>query len=197
MTDLGAPSPHFQNHQRPLSKITATSASPKEVCEFLLRIIYHIQAKAIVELGTSVGLTTLYLAHQSDSHVTTFEGNKSLIHVALTHFEYFHKTNIRIVTGNIDQTLPDFIQNPAKIDFALMDANHRYTPTMRYFELLAKRIHTKGVIVMDDIYYSPEMTKAWQEIKRHPLVYGSVDLFRCGLLFFDPALNRQHYVWSI
>jgi predicted O-methyltransferase YrrM len=100
MTDLGAPSPHFQSQQRPLSKITATSASPKELCELsCLELLHHIQAKAIVELGTSVGLQPLYLAQQSESHVTTFEGNKSLIHVALTHFEYFHKTNIRIVTG--------------------------------------------------------------------------------------------------
>lgn len=197
MVDLGATSPHFQNDQRPLSKITSTSASPKALCELFMRLTSYIQAKAIVELGTSVGLTTLYLAHQTGSHVTTFEGNKALIQVALTHFEYFDKKNIRVVAGNIDQTLPDFIQNPAKIDFALMDANHRYTPTLRYFELLAKRIHTKGIIVMDDIYYSPEMKKAWTEIRHHPLVYGSVDLFRCGLLFFDPALNRQHYVWSI
>lgn len=197
MVDLGATSPHFQSQQRSLSKIAATSASPKALCELFMRLTSHIQAKAIVELGTSVGLTTLYLAHQPESHVTTFEGNKALIQVAFTHLEYFHKKNVKVIAGNIDQTLPDFIQNPAKIDFALMDANHRYTPTLRYFELLAKRIHTKGVIVMDDIYYSPEMEKAWTEIKRHPLVYSSVDLYRCGLLFFDPALNRQHYVWSI
>ncbi|MCW5912649.1 MAG: SAM-dependent methyltransferase, partial [Cyclobacteriaceae bacterium] len=72
-----------------------------------------------------------------------------------------------------------------------------HTPTTRYFELLAKRIQTKGIIALDDIYHSPEMAKAWHELRRHPLVYGSVDLFRCGLLFFDPVLNRQHYVWSI
>jgi predicted O-methyltransferase YrrM len=197
MMDLGAVSPHFQNHNRPLSKIAATSASPKSLCELLQRIVTHIQATRIIELGTSVGLTTLYLALNPESKVFTFEGNKALVQVALTHSEYFNKKNISIITGNIDQTLPDFIQNPAKIDFALMDANHRYAPTMKYFELLAKRVQTKGVIVVDDIYYSPEMAKAWNELKQHPLVYGSVDLFRCGLLFFDPALNRQHYVWSV
>lgn len=197
MMDLGAASPHFQSHQRPLSKIAATSASPKPLCELLHRIVTFLQARKIVELGTSIGLTTLYLAHHPESRVFTFEGNKDLVQVALTHVEYFDKKNITIITGNIDQTLPDFIQNPTKIDFALMDANHRYTPTIRYFELLAKRIQTKGVIVLDDIHYSPEMNRAWNEIRRHPLVYGSVDLFRCGLLFFDPALNRQHYVWSI
>jgi predicted O-methyltransferase YrrM len=78
MTDLGAASPHFQSQQRSLSKIAATSASPKALCELFMRNYSHIQAKAIVELGTSVGLTTLYLAHQPESQVTTFEGNKSL-----------------------------------------------------------------------------------------------------------------------
>ena len=78
-----------------------------------------------------------------------------------------------------------------------MDANHRYDATMRYFHLISKRISEKGIIVLDDIHYSKEMGRAWKELSRHQLVYGSVDLFRCGILFFDPALNRQHYTWVL
>jgi hypothetical protein len=29
------------------------------------------------------------------------------------------------------------------------------------------------------------------------LVYGSIDLYRCGILFFDPALNKQHFILSL
>lgn len=78
-----------------------------------------------------------------------------------------------------------------------MDANHRYEPTMSYFDLLMKRLNEKSIVVVDDIHWSEEMEKAWTELKNNQLVYGSVDLFRCGLLFFDPDLNRQHFVWSL
>jgi predicted O-methyltransferase YrrM len=195
--DLGAQSKHFANERRPLSKVAKTSISPKPLCELLSRLIHYMGATSVVELGTSAGITTLYLAKQPNTKVVTFEGNLELIKIALTHFDYFETPNIKLIEGNLDSTLADYLQNPAKIDFALMDANHRYEPTLRYFNLLAKRMAEKGIIVLDDIYHSPEMANAWKELSRHDLVYGSADLFRCGILFFDPALNRQHYVWKM
>jgi len=150
-----------------------------------------------VELGTSLGITTLYLAARKKAKVFTFEGSDSIANVALTNFEYFNTQNIELIEGNIDSTLPDFLQDPAKINFALIDANHRYEPTVRYFNQLSKRMADKGIIVIDDIHDTPEMERAWNELKRNDLVYASVDLFRCGMLFFDPALNKQHFVWSL
>jgi predicted O-methyltransferase YrrM len=197
LIDLGAKSHHFRKETRTLSKIAATSLSPASYCRLYRRIIDYIDASQIVELGTSMGITTLYLAQKDNVQVTTFEGNPSMINVALTHFEYFNKKNIVLVEGNIDTELSKFLLTPTKIHFVLMDANHRYEPTIRYFNLLSRRMADKGVIVMDDIYYSEEMYRAWRELCSHPLVYGSIDLYRCGLLFFDPALNRQHYTWSL
>jgi predicted O-methyltransferase YrrM len=196
MVDLGARSPHFNQNTRTLSQIAATSLSPETYCRLYHRIVNYVGATQIVELGTSMGITTLYLAKKDNVQVTTFEGNPSLVNVALTHFEYFDKKNIDLVEGNIDTRLSEFLLTPRKIDFVLMDANHRYEPTIRYFTLLSRRMADKGVIVLDDIYYSEEMNRAWLELCKHQLVYGSVDLFRCGLLFFDPALNRQHYTWT-
>lgn len=195
MDDLGARSPHFKNTNRTLSQIAATSLSPASYCRLYNRIIHYINATQILELGTSMGITTLYLAQKDNTRVTTFEGNSSMVNVALTHFEYFDKKNIELIEGNMDSRLSEFLLQPRKIHFVLMDANHRYEPTIRYFNLLSRRMDDKGVIVLDDIYYSEEMQRAWKELCNHQLVYGSVDLFRCGLLFFDHALNRQHYTW--
>lgn len=195
--DLGAQSNHFKSEKRVLSKVAETSISPRSLCELLFRLVNYMDATSIIELGTSAGITSLYLAKQPHSKVITFEGNKELINIAQAHFEYFETKNIKLIEGNLDNTLADYLQNPAKIDFALMDANHRYEPTMRYFNLLSKRIAHKGIIVLDDIYHSEEMAKAWKELSKHELVYGSADLFRCGILFFDPALNRQHFVWKM
>jgi predicted O-methyltransferase YrrM len=195
--DLGASSAYFKNEKRTLSKVAATSISPAAVCEFLYRIIHYQQATSVVELGTSAGITTLYLSKNLSSLVTTFEGHSVLSDIALTNFESFKTKNIKLIQGNIDTTLPDFLQSPAKINFVLMDANHRYEPTIRYFQLLSRRMAEKGIIVIDDINHSKEMARAWKELRHHDLVYGSVDLYRCGILFFDPTLNRQHYTWAL
>lgn len=196
INDLGAKSNHFKKDSRSLSRIAETSLSPAHFCRLYHRIIDYIDATQIIELGTSMGITTLYLAKKENAEVTTFEGQEAMINVARTNFESFQATNINLVEGNIDTELANHLLKVVKIDFVLMDANHRYEPTMRYFTLLSKRMAEKGVIIVDDIHHSEEMNKAWTAMRHHQLVYGSIDLFRCGILFFDPTLNRQHYTWS-
>jgi predicted O-methyltransferase YrrM len=197
VTDLGGGSAHFNSSRRMLSQIASTGLTPREFCSFYFRILQFLEAKRIIELGTSLGITTLYLASRKEAKIFTFEGSHSVADIALTNFEYFNTKNIELIEGNIDTTLPDFLQNPAKINFALIDANHRYEPTIRYFNLLSKRMADKGIVVIDDIHHTPDMERAWNELKKNDLVYASVDLFRCGLLFFDPALNKQHFIWSL
>ncbi|HZX72857.1 MAG TPA: class I SAM-dependent methyltransferase [Cyclobacteriaceae bacterium] len=197
VNDLGAGSKILKKDKQTLEDIAATCLNSEEFTLLFNRILHYIEAKRVVELGTSLGITTLYLAKKKDCHVTTFEGSHSLINVALTNFEYLDVKNIDLIEGNIDHTLSDFLQNPAKIHFVLMDANHQYEPTLRYFNLLTRRMADKGIIVVDDIHWSADMQRAWKELCQHELVYGSVDLFRCGLLFFDPTMTKQHYVWSL
>jgi len=74
-----------------------------------------------------------------------------------------------------------------------MDANHRYEPTIRYFEHLLNRIHEESIIIVDDINWSKEMSMAWNKLKNDPNVTTSVDLYELGILFFKPALEKKHY----
>jgi predicted O-methyltransferase YrrM len=194
--DLG--SGRNRERRRILKDIVRTSASPAAYGRLLLRICEYAGATKILELGTSTGLTTLYLSHTPHSQVYTFEGSHGLANVALTNFEYLDRTNIELLEGNIDSVLPEFLQrDTVKIGFAFLDANHLYEPTMRYFNMLMRRFNEKSIMVIDDIHGTAEMARAWKEISHHQLVYGSVDLFRCGILFFDPALNRQRFQWSL
>lgn len=199
VTDFGAGSQNklLATSKRAIGDIARTSLTPYQVAMFYSDLIYYIKAKRVVELGTSLGITTLYLAQRKDSSIYTFEGSHDIANVALTNFEWAGKKNIELIEGNIDSTLPRFLESTAKIDFALMDANHRYSPTLRYYQLLTKRLYEKSILIIDDIHRSPEMEKAWKEIKSDTLVYGSIDLYRCGVLFFDPALRKQHFIWSL
>jgi predicted O-methyltransferase YrrM len=194
----GSVSGSLQQNRRKVSDIAATSFTPARLAQMYFRICQYTEVHNVVELGTSMGLTSLYFSELPDCKVHTFEGSHALANMALTNFEYLDKKNIRLVEGDIDNTLPRFLQdNLAKIGFALVDANHRYAPTIQYFEWLMKRFNEKSIMVIDDIHHSPEMEKAWKELKKHYLVYGSADLFRCGILFFEPGLNRQHFVWAL
>jgi predicted O-methyltransferase YrrM len=184
-------------YEKTIGQVALTSLSAAQTALFYLDLAKFNQSKRIVELGTSLGMTTLYLAQKKDAQVFTFEGSHSIANTAQTNFEFAGQLNIELIEGNIDQTLPRFLEQTAKVDFALIDANHRYGPTLRYYQLLSRRLTEKSIVVVDDIHRSPEMEKAWQEIRTDILVYGSVDLYRFGLLFFDPSLNKQRYIWTL
>ncbi|MBL7856409.1 MAG: class I SAM-dependent methyltransferase [Cyclobacteriaceae bacterium] len=193
--DPGSGSMVLTGNERAISDIARTSLSTRKSSSLYTRIITYAQARHIVELGTSLGINTLYLA-QGDTHVTTFEGSAPIARIARQNFEIAQASNINLVEGNIDTTLPGFLLRTGKLDVIFLDANHRYTPTLKYFGWLINHVHDRTVMIVDDIHASPEMQRAWQTIQVNDRVYASVDLFRCGIVFFDPSLNKQHVVLS-
>ncbi|MCU0358698.1 MAG: class I SAM-dependent methyltransferase [Cyclobacteriaceae bacterium] len=193
--DLGAGSKHADSHQRLISEIAHHSLTTPAFASLYDRLATYFNARIIVELGTSLGITSLYLAREAERKVYTFEGSPALAEIATISFEFAGSNNITLIEGNIDQTLPYLLTGLPKVDMVFMDANHRYEPTVRYFELLVRRTHEHSLIIIDDIHDQAEMEKAWRTVQRHPLVYTTIDLFRCGLVFVNPALSKQHYAW--
>lgn len=82
----------------------------------------------------------------------------------------------------------------SKTDFVFFDGNHQYEPTLKYFNMCLDKVHSKSVFVFDDINWSEGMQRAWNEIKNHPKVTVTIDLFMMGLVFFDPDLSKQDFV---
>jgi len=195
VNDLGAGSKHHPKSSRKINEIARTSVTPEKYSILYANIIQHFLYKNILELGTSLGVNTLYLSKaREDTSIITFEGSSEIAKVARNLFDTSNTRNINIIEGSIDEILPQYLSSPEEIDFALMDANHRYEPTLRYFDYLTKKIHDNSMIILDDIHYSSEMEEAWKVIQKHELVYATADLFRCGLVFFNPSLNKQNVV---
>ena len=180
---------------RRLRAIARTAAKPPKLAQLLFRLVNHFQPRTIVELGTSLGLTTAYLAlANSRARVLTFEGCPATAAVARQTFAAVGAKNVEVVEGNLDDTLaPALAALPAPVDFAFFDGNHRYEPTLRYFEQLNRHRTARSLFVLDDIHWSAEMEQAWAAIRRHPDVTLTIDLFYVGLVFFRPNQPRQHF----
>lgn len=192
--DLGAGSKHGAHSERKVRNIARQSLSSASFQALYDRAIEYFGARQIVELGTSLGITTLYLAQGNGRTITTFEGAEAIADLAQQQFRQLDRDNIALIRGNIDEQLPHVITALSPIDFAFIDANHREEPTLRYFRMLLTKAHPSTVMVFDDIHDTPEMERAWRQIQRHPAVTATADLFRCGFVFFNPALNNQHVI---
>ncbi|KYG79851.1 hypothetical protein AWW67_11100 [Roseivirga seohaensis] len=193
--DLGAGSRVSNSNTRRVSQIAKHASTPAQFSRLLNRIITHFDYQNIVELGTSLGLNSAYMASaKKDVQLFTFEGSASIANLAKQNLSELNCTNYQLIEGNIDNTLPQWIENTPQIDLAYIDANHRYEPTLRYFELLLPKMTTSGVIILDDIHWSKEMNDAWKVLKKHPKVSLSIDLFEAGIIFLQPDLMKENYI---
>lgn len=175
---------------RKVAEIAKTSLSTRKYSQLYFRLINYLKPNEVIELGTSLGINTCYLA-KGGAPVNTFEGVPALSALSNKIFQQLN-LNVNLIEGDIDNTLPVFIKNRKKVDFIFFDANHTYDATMSYFHLCLEKIHNETIFIFDDIYWSKGMYSAWQDIKSHNSVRVSLDLYKCGIVFFNKSLSVQH-----
>ena len=197
VVDLGAGSRFGATRSRTVGEIARTSAKPAKFARLLYRLGCHMRPKTIIDLGTSLGLTTAYLAKSvanNQGKVITFEGCPNTAAMAQLHLQQLGCTNVVQIVGNLDQTLAEQVTELDQVDLVFFDANHRYEPTIQYFTTCLDKIHNESVFILDDIHWSLEMEQAWHRIQAHPRVMVTVDLFGIGLVFFRKEQSKQHFV---
>jgi predicted O-methyltransferase YrrM len=183
------------NHRvRAVSDITAHSLKSPKYGQLLFRIANFLKTKNVLELGTSLGITASYLASSSkDIRCISLEGCPQTAMIAQDNFKKLGLENIKIVVGNIDDTLRDVLTTVDSLDLIFFDANHRSESVLNYFDQCLLKVSGSSVMVIDDIYWSADMESAWKKIKDHPKVMSTIDLFQVGIVFFNPDLHKKHY----
>ena len=196
VVDLGAGSGLIKTRERLVRDIALSSLKPKKFSQLLFRLVQYFHSKTIIELGTSFGISTAYMAVANEkATVFTLEGSSSIAAVAREQFSRLNLENINLIPGNFDDTLPLLLTETGSVDLVFIDGNHRKEPTLRYFYLILNHISPSSVLVFDDIHWSLEMEEAWDSIKKHPSVTLTIDLFFIGIVFFQPGiLQKQDFV---
>lgn len=193
--DLGAGSVRSDNYKRSISGITRYSPVTRKYGKLLSKLAAEFGNNSILELGTSVGISAMYLASaRPDVPVYTIEGSKEIADIAKQNFLDSGLGNIRLMVGSFDDVLPELIKEGVKPGLVFIDGNHRKIPVIKYFNMIAGISDSSAVIVVDDINYSQEMHDAWNELKLNPEVTASIDIYRMGILFFRRGITRNHYI---
>lgn len=193
--DFGAGSASGAVKQKTIASITRNTSKPLKYAQLIHRIVHYFQPTQVLELGTSVGISTAYIASAIvNAKVISCEGSESVATIAEQNFESLSLRNIEVVLGTFDETLPLLLDRIPKLDLVFVDGNHRREPTLRYFEQLKPNLHENSVLIFDDIHWSAEMEQAWTAIKADRSVTCTIELFFLGLVFFRPEFKEpQHF----
>ncbi len=194
VNDLGAGSKKNKNNKRKISYIAKTSLKPAKQAQFIFKVVNYFSPDNVIELGTSLGITTSYIAFaKKTSNIYTVEGSSEIHKIAQKVFKSLKLNNITAINDNFDNALPKLLEGNISPDLVYIDGNHTYDATMRYFNILLKYVNEKSILIFDDIYWSKDMNKAWNKIKNNNKVTLSIDLFHFGLVFFRNENPKQDF----
>ena len=193
--DYGAGSVGGSKRTRSISSIIKTSAKPPRYAQLLSRIVSYYKPINILELGTSMGITTSYLAlGNPEGRVITIEGSSVIASKAVANFQQLEITNVRVVPGIFEEVLDEVLKEMPFPDLVFIDGNHRYQPTINYFNQLLSHVRNDSILIFDDIHWSREMEEAWKTISSNPEVTCTIDLFFIGIVLFRQEFReKQHF----
>jgi len=195
--DFGAGSVYQLKEEKvPISQIARSSLSYPFQCRFMSRLATFSKSIHILELGTSLGISTAYYAFGApQGRVDTVEGDPEVVTKAVGLFNSLHLKNVTIHCETFDDFISKYKPSAGKIDLLFLDGDHRMEATLQYYQGLRKYFHPGTIVIVDDIYWSKAMTSCWEKLISFPEVTQSVDCFHFGLLFFKPDfLNKENHI---
>jgi predicted O-methyltransferase YrrM len=194
IADFGAGSTINNSKTRKVKDVAKNSAKNAKFGKLLYRIIQFYKPKNILELGTSLGISTSYLAKaDTNAQVFTFEGCHETAAIAQENFVKQNIKNTSITLGDFNLTLTKKLKEIKTIDLAFIDGNHQEKPTISYFERCLEYANNDTIFVFDDIHWSDGMENAWNYIKAHPSTTLTIDLFFVGIVFVKSELSKEDF----
>lgn len=192
VVDLGSGSQFDKKPMRRICDIARHSSTSSRDGRLLFNLASAMQCRNILELGTNLGIGTLYLANSAScERVVTIEGCPNLSEIARCGFDKMGMDRIKVVNADFSDALPQALSELPTLDFVFLDGNHRYQPTLDYFVQCLPYVNNDTVFVVDDIHKNAEMDKAWKELVGNQNVTLSLDFYTMGVLFFRRQLSKQ------
>lgn len=190
INDLGA----GKDRSTSVSAVASNSLKKTKEAGILAGIVKHYAIDKVIEFGTSLGITTAYMARaRNDVQVYSIEGSAQLLSIAKSVWDSLGITNIDSYQSDFDSFLFQNNNIHYKKTLIFIDGNHKYTPTIKYFNHFLKQCADDCILVFDDIHWSDEMERAWEEIIASEDIFLSLDLFEMGIVFLDKRMEKEHF----
>jgi predicted O-methyltransferase YrrM len=195
VTEYGAGSKILGTESRKIKDIVKYSSVNRKFGRLLFRLVKYFNPGTVLELGTSLGISTMYMAKASkNTRVISIEGDRQLARFARQNFHKASLLNIDVINNSFENALPGIIKGLDERSFIFIDGNHEKGSTLQYFNQLSVKSGNNLIILFDDINWSAGMQEAWQQIKASPKVKITIDLFFMGIVFFKKGIEKQNFV---
>jgi len=155
----------MMNHtiERTASEIATNSSVFPKWGMFLYLCAKSFQARTILELGSSAGISGCYLSSApSCRNFITIEGSPILAGLAEQNIRQINEQS-RVIHGRFEKVLGNVMTNlTEQIDLVYVDGPKTQVETLNLFRLITPKLKRESIIIFDDITWSEEMWNLWQ-----------------------------------
>ncbi len=216
VTDLGAGSVTKAGGERSVAEIAGSAALPAKETRLLARMVqgagYRVQGSwsnvqmsaaqgrhiiepesIILELGTSLGISTLALALAApERRVITVEGCPVTAAIARENLQRYDASNAEVVNADFSEALERLRNDGLNVSFAFIDGNHRGAALTEYVSKIAA-MGDEMTIVADDVHLTKEMFQAWKSLAASGIAPVTIETLRLGIFFMKHSITPGRY----
>ena len=190
--DFVASSKFHPYKQQKIKSVFTSMARPAKFDQLLFRMLRYYKSKYVLELGTSLGITTAYLASaNTENFITTFEDNSNMAKIAKQHFNQLSLTNITQIVGHFDNTLLHTLNKISQLDFVYINSNNCKEAILFYWNMLYNKAHNETLFIFDKIHGGAEMEEVWKKIQQLDMVTCTIDLFFIGIVSIRKEIKES------
>ena len=187
--DYGAKSKKLDQY-RSIDQIFKTSSSFGKNGILLFRICMHFKPQNILELGTSIGMGSLYMhLGNPKSRLISIEGCPETHSIAKENLKTYP---IELINNTFKNAIQTFSEE--KFDLVFIDGHHNGKALLEYMDALMEYTHDNTIFVLDDIRWSHSMLDSWNKLSGAQTYHLSLDFFRMGVLVRRPQQVKENFI---
>ena len=174
---------------------TAQETQTKNYGALLFRLINFFKCSTVLQIGSSTGVMSLYLALplRNSCDCYALEKRTGLLDSARMFAENHSLKNLHWLEGDYEENLFRLKREVTFFDFIFINTTGDSERTREALRLAGTFVCPDTVMVIDNIQRDKSMKKLWQELKNRGDVGLTIDLLSLGLVFFNTRLHKQHY----
>ncbi|HOY39604.1 MAG TPA: class I SAM-dependent methyltransferase [Bacteroidales bacterium] len=167
--DKGAGSRVFKGNKRSIQRIARYCLTEQEDAQILFRLGAWAGSNHILELGTSLGVTTAYLATTPcNLELISIDACSNTIKEAKKLLSELSVENVTLLNSDFSLAIENLIKENRKFDFIYFDGDHNGLRMRNYYEgVRLNLVGKRYVMVFDDISWSRDMNTFWKYIARN------------------------------
>jgi predicted O-methyltransferase YrrM len=161
----------------------------------LFRLANYFKPQNILQIGSSPGLSTLYLtSYTAGLKCISLERVPEFASVAGQVYSRAARTSIDLRVGDYGELLPGILREMGTVDFLFLNCRRGQEDARGLFTACLPCLKEDSVVVCEGIRSDKSMRRFWKDVCAHPEVTVALDLFSIGIILFRKKLHKKKYI---